>query len=111
MFAPVGDAWEAVIVATGGLLVGRAAGKRLFRWSRRRCDEALTAARRLAPADHRRCISMAQTDDHALSRAHARQLRAIQQALDEEGWGGALLARRAAPAPCPAVCSEETGAE
>lgn len=102
IIAPVGDLWELALTAGAATLVGWVAGNRLFRWSRRRCDEALAAARSLPPPRGRSFVLLATTDDRPLSRAQARELRAVQQALDDERRDGALLARRAVPSVWPA---------
>lgn len=76
---------------------GWVAGRRVLAWARGRCDEALAAARSL-PEPRERSFALVATFDGRPSRAQARDLRAVQQALDDEGRDGALLARRAVPA-------------
>jgi hypothetical protein len=72
-----------------------------LRWARGRCDEALRAARQLPPLPERTFVLVAQADPGPVGGARAREVRALQQALDD-GWrDGALLARRAVP---PARC-------
>jgi hypothetical protein len=86
-----------VLLDAGIASVAVAAGGVVIRWSRRRCDEALAAARRMARPEQRSFALVAKPRRGPLPRAQARQLRAFQQALDDEGWGGVALARRAAP--------------
>ncbi|MGH8992278.1 MAG: hypothetical protein ACRDZ7_12280 [Acidimicrobiia bacterium] len=87
------------MTATTGVFVVWLVGLRSLRWALHRCDEALTAARRLPPVPERRFVLVAGTDPGPVSGARAREVRALQQALDD-GWrDGAPLARRAVPPP------------
>jgi hypothetical protein len=72
-----------------------------LRWARGRCDDALGAARQLPPLPERSFVLLAQADPGPVSRARAREVRALQQALDDGWLDGAPLARRAVP---PARC-------
>lgn len=72
-----------------------------LRWARSRCDEALEAARRLPPMPERTFVLAAQPEPGPVGGARAREVRALQQALDD-GWrDGAPMTRRAVP---PARC-------
>ena len=87
-----------VLLDAGIAIAAVAAGGMASRWSRRRCDEALTAARRMPLPEQRSFAVVAKPSAGALPRAQARKLRALQQALDDERRSGEfLLARRAAP--------------
>lgn len=95
------DLWEEAVALVAGAFAARAGVARLFGWSRRRCDEALAAARHFPTSRPRLFAVMAEAAAGPLSRARARDLRALQQALDDEGRDGVLLARRAVPALPP----------
>ena len=70
-------------------------GLRTVRWARGRCDEALDAAHGLPPLRERSFVVVAKGDQGPVSGARAREVRALQQALDG-GWrDGAPSARRA----------------
>jgi hypothetical protein len=70
---------------------------RSLRWARSRCDDALEAARRLPPLPERTFVLVASTDPGSVGGARAREVRALQQALDG-GWrDGAPLEGRAVP--------------
>ncbi|MGH9042154.1 MAG: hypothetical protein ACRDZ3_18200, partial [Acidimicrobiia bacterium] len=56
-----------------------------FRWARGRCDDALAGARRLPPSAKRSFAVVAGLDPGPVGRARAREVRALQQALDD-GW-------------------------
>jgi len=97
----VGDLWEKGLVVCAAGPVGWVTARRLLEWSRGRCAEALAAAC-LLPEPPRRAFALrAASEAGALSRAQARDLRAFQQALDDEWRDGVLLARRAVPAVPP----------
>ena len=93
----MGDVWEEAGAAVVAVIAGSVAAGGLFDWSRRRCGEAIVAAGRL-PAPERRIYALvAKPDAGPLSRAQAWDLRAFQQALDDERRDGVLLARHAVP--------------
>ena len=79
-----------------------AGGRATSRWARRRCDEALAAARTLPAPSERWFAVIAGVEHRSPDRAQVREQRAFQQALDTERRGGAFLARRATPTvrPC-----------
>jgi hypothetical protein len=79
-------------MALAATLVGWIAGGRLFQWSRGRCDEALAAARHLALPSKRSFLRLA--TDRPPSRARVRLAPTPQQAFENTGRDGALLARR-----------------
>lgn len=89
------------MVLLAAAFVGWFAAGRLFDWSRRRCGEALAAARLLPPPERRTFALVARTGVGPLSRAQAPDLRAFQQALDDGRRDGVLLARHAVPAVRP----------
>jgi hypothetical protein len=77
------------------------AAARSLRWARGRCDDAIGAARRLPPPPERSFVLVARTEPGSVSGARAREVRALQQALDG-GWrDGAPLTRRAVPPARP----------
>lgn len=85
----MGDLWEeGIAAAAAGLTAGGVAARWLFRWARRRCDEAL-AASRLVP-ENRSFVFVAKTGPGPLPGARARDLLALQQALDgaRSVWSG-----------------------
>ena len=88
------DLSGAAVAVGAAAVAGWVAGRRLFAWARGRCDEALIAARSL-PDPRDRSLALVATLGGRPSRAQARDLRAVQQALDDERTDGALLARRA----------------
>jgi len=97
----VGGLWESAVTATSGVTVAWLAGRLGLRWARGRCDEALRAARGLPPLPERTFLLVARSEPGPVGGARAREVRALQQALDG-GWrDGAPLARRAVP---PARC-------
>jgi hypothetical protein len=101
IIALVGDLWESAVTTASGVVVVWLAGRHGLRWARGRCDEALRAARQIPPLPERTFLLLAQPDPGPVSGARAREVRALQQALDG-GWrDGAPLARRAVP---PARC-------
>ena len=97
IIVPVGDPWGVAITAASGVVVAALVWVRSVRWAKSRCHEALDGARRLPPVPERRFALAATTEPGPVGGARAREVRALQQALDG-GWrDGALLARRAVP--------------
>jgi hypothetical protein len=89
---PVGDLWEAAVTGLAGALIGWTVGGRLFGWSRRRCDEALAAARLLSLPSKRTFVRVA--TDRSTARARVGVALTVQQAFENERRDGALLAPR-----------------
>jgi hypothetical protein len=86
-----------VVWAVGGGVAVVALARATSRWARRRCDDALAAARLIPALSERSFALIAGLGDRAVDRAQAHEQRAFQQALDAERRGGAFLARRATP--------------